>query len=202
MAKLSILLGLLILLTSSLCCPEDQKQALLQFKASLINATTSSSLNSTLFRIASWNSSSDCCHWDRVNCSSQFDSRNVIALNLDSLADFRRVPIVLTSAILTPLFHIRSLMVLDLAQNQMQGELPGNGFANLSKLVHLDLQLNDFNGSIPSQLFHLRNLQLLNMYSNSFHGILNGEVGSLQNLRVLNLDNNFLSGISLRRLGT
>ena len=134
MAKLSPLLLLLILghvifFTPTLSCPEYQKQALLHFKASIINAT--SSTESTLLnRLQSWSSSSDCCNWDRVSCSSSFSSRTVIALYLEDLI-LQKDPMVLTSTILTPLFRIKSLTYLDLYHNRIQGELPGDGFASL-----------------------------------------------------------------------
>jgi hypothetical protein len=108
---------------------------------------------------------------------------------------------VVTSIIPTPLFRIRSLMLLDMSSNQIQGEFPGSGFANLSKLVYLDMNHNGFGGSIPSQLFHLRHLQYLDMSSNSFHCIQSGEVGSLQNLTVLKLDENFLGGNIPKEMG-
>ncbi|KAM3693411.1 hypothetical protein ACJW31_08G164700 [Castanea mollissima] len=202
MAKLSLLLALLIFFTPSLCCPEDQKQALLEFKSSLIKTTSSPSLEIPLFELESWNSSSDCCNWKRVICSTRFHPRTVIALYLDSLVSMQSTePIVVTSTILTPLFRIRSLMLLDMTGNQIQGELPGDNVANLSKLVYLDLKNNIFNGSISSQLFHLRYLQYLDLSINSFHGILIGEVGSLQNLRVLNLEGNSLVGNIPKEIG-
>ena len=158
MAKLSLLLlpVLLTFVATSLSCPEHQKQALLHFKASIINATSSTEIK--LNQLDSWNSSSDCCHWDGVNCSSHFGSKTVLALYLDYIITWNSQEPVLPSTILTLLFHIRSLMQLDLSNNSIQGELPRDGFGNLTKLVHLDLGLNLFNGSIPSQLFHLRYL--------------------------------------------
>ena len=183
MANLSLLLALLILFTPSLCCPEYQKQALLDFKSSLIKTTSSPSLESPVVELESWNSTSDCCNWNRVICSTRFHSRTVIALHLDSLVFMQSMePIVVTSTILTPLFRIRSLMLLDMEGNQIQGELPGDGFANLSKLVYLDLKNNFFNGSISSQFFHLRYLQYLDLSSNSFNGILIGDVEPLKKL--------------------
>jgi hypothetical protein len=172
MAKLiTQLLALLILFIPSLSCPHHQKQALLHFKASILNATAySSNKDMLLFSFKSWNTTSDCCNWERVHCSSRFDSRTVIALYLDNLVEL----LVLTSTIFTPLFHIRSLTHLDISLNGIEGELPGNGWANLSKLVHLDLRWNNFNGSIPSQLFHLRYLQYLDIRGNSFQGELLG----------------------------
>ena len=120
MAKLTLLLALLIFFTPSLCCPEDQKQALLEFKSSLIKTTSSPSLEIPLSELESWNSSSDCCNWERVICSTRFHPRTVIALYLDSLVSMQSMePIVVTSTILTPLFRIRSLMLLDMAGNQI-----------------------------------------------------------------------------------
>jgi hypothetical protein len=59
--SLLLQLVLVILFTPSLCCPEDQKQALLHFKASFLNATAYSALRSPLYRLESWNSNTDCC---------------------------------------------------------------------------------------------------------------------------------------------
>nr|XP_023916615.1 receptor-like protein 12 [Quercus suber] len=166
MAKLSLLVLLLLLVlltfvTTSLFCPEHQKQALLHFKASIINAT--SFTETTLHWLDSWNSSSDCCHWDGVICSTHFGSKTVLALYLDNfITSNSEETLWLPSTILTPLFHIRSLMHLDFSNNSIEGELPRDGFGNLTKLVHLDLGLNDFNGSIPSQLFHLRTTSMEN----------------------------------------
>ena len=90
MTKLiSLVLGLLTFFTPSLCCPKDKKQALLHFKASLLNATGFSSSEYEEFGIGSWNSSSDCCNWTYVNCSSWFDSRSVIGIDLNRVVYFK-----------------------------------------------------------------------------------------------------------------
>ena len=202
MAKLSLLLllELLIFFTPSLSCPEYQKQALLNFKASLINSTTttSSSEGQRVLLFESWNSSSDCCNWERVNCSSSLGSRTVIALYLNDLVDqLPREHTVLTSNILTPLFHIGSLTHLNMSKNKIQGQLPSDGFANLTELISLDLGSNDFFGSIPSQLFQLRYLQYLDMSSNNFHDIPKeiGNMTELRHLEFLDLSKNHLEGM-------
>ncbi|XP_030928124.1 receptor-like protein 46 [Quercus lobata] len=201
MAKLSLLLllELLIFFTPSLSCPEYQKQALLNFKASLINSTTTTSTEGQrVLLFESWNSSSDCCNWERVNCSSSLGSRTVIALYLNDLVDqLPREHTVLTSNILTPLFHIRSLTHLNVSKNKIQGELPSDGFANLTELISLDLGSNDFFGFIPSQLFQLRYLQYLDMSSNNFHDIPKeiGNMTELRHLQFLDLSKNHLEGM-------
>lgn len=105
------------------------------------------------------------------------------------------------STILAPLFRIRSLKQLGMSANSIQGELSGNSFANLNELCCLDLRQNEFNGSIPSQLFQLRYLQYLDLSGNSFHGILSGEVSYFQNLRLFNMQYNLLTGNIPQEIG-
>ncbi|GKG15729.1 leucine-rich repeat-containing protein, partial [Tanacetum coccineum] len=128
----------------SFSCPIHQKQALLHFKSTL-----TSIYNSTEYvKLDSWNPTSDCCSWERVNCST---TGSVTELHLLNVAvpppNFEQVPI--SSDILTPLFHIRTLERLDISYNYFEGEIPGDGFGNLTKLLHLDTWENNFNGSIP-----------------------------------------------------
>jgi Leucine-rich repeat (LRR) protein len=186
MAKLMSLLQLVlvILFTPSLCCPEDQKQALLHFKASFLNATAYSS------QFESWNSSSDCCQWERVNCTSPFGSKTVIALDLSSIVDGNTV---LSFTIFTPLFRIRSLTELDLSYNGIQGELLGDRLANMSKLISLDLTLNSFHGNIPKEIGNMTKLQQLDLSSNNFFGEIPPSVLNLKELKVLELSYNSLS---------
>lgn len=117
-----------------------------------------------------------------------------VGLYLDTLVLMPSLlgPVLMSSEVLTPLFLVKSLMFLDISSNYIHGEIPRNGFANLSKLVHLDTMQNNFSGSIPAEIFHLRNLQYLDMSSNQLTGNLSQEVDSLQNLKVLTLESNLL----------
>ncbi|GKA97561.1 leucine-rich repeat-containing protein [Tanacetum coccineum] len=146
------------------------------------------------FELDSWNSTSNCCSWERVNCST---TGSVTELQLSDVAtppppDFEQVPI--SSDILTPLFHIRSLELLDMSINYFEGEIPGDGFGNLTKLLHLDMWRNNFNGSIPNQLFQLTNLRYLDMGYNNLEGRLGPELGRLTNLTLLDLSSNQFTG--------
>lgn len=123
-----------------LSCPEYQKQTLLQFKSSLL------AINSSLDTFDSWNSSTSRCLWDLVSCNSP--SSTVIGLDLSDLNFMPYERPLLPSVILAPLFWIKSLKELDV---------------NLTKLVHLDMSGNKFNGSIPPQLLQLRHLQYLDL---------------------------------------
>ncbi|KAK1587949.1 hypothetical protein Q3G72_018577 [Acer saccharum] len=116
-----------------------------------------------LFGLYSWNSSSDCCQWERVICATTSESRPVIALYLDSL-------------VLMSFF---------------EGEIPGHAFANLTKLVDLDMKQNNFTGSIPPQ-----NLRELSLEENHFGGSIPEEIGNLSKLQRLSLrGNSFVGGI-------
>ena len=169
-----------------LSCPEHQKQALLQFKSSILAIT--SSFNSSNSLLQSWNSHSSCCRWDEVQCSGtpNSTSRTVIGLYLTEL--FTKPPV--PSSILAPIFHIRSLERLYIEDNNMQGEIPAVGFANLSNLVGLHMRGNNFSGSIPSQLFHLPLLKYLTLANNSLSGKVPEEIGNLSRLQGLSLSGN------------
>ncbi|KAJ8534545.1 hypothetical protein K7X08_016273 [Anisodus acutangulus] len=196
MAKTCLLLvslGLLSFFRAAFCCPNDQKQALLKFKSAFLENTAVNSSSSDGFfsyGLEDWNSTSDCCSWDRVICDSRPNSRAVIALYLDSLQSPE--PVVVSSSVLAPLFGIKSLMMLILSSNHIQGQIAGEGIANLGNLVHLDLMQNNFTGSIPPQVSHLRHLQYLDFSGNLLTGVLKPEVGYLQKLRILKLDDNFI----------
>ncbi|KAL5563867.1 hypothetical protein UlMin_033614 [Ulmus minor] len=167
----------------------------------LIRATNAS--NDPFFSLDSWKPGLDCCLWHRVNCSSGSDSRVVVGLSLKSLVSILVASNskALTTSMLKPLFHIKSLKMLSISSNGIRGEIPGNELANLSNLVHLDMMQNNFSGLVPPQVFQLRNLQFLDTGSNLLNGNLSHEVGSLQKLKILRLDENFLGGSMPEEIG-
>ena len=168
-------------------CPEYQKQALLKFKSSVL-AITSSLNTSDDFPLQEWSSSSNssCCQWNEVRCN---DSPNpiskvvIIGLYLDGLL----ANLSPQSTILAPLFHIRTLEILYISDNNIQGEIPAIGIANLSSLVALYMEGNNFSGPIPPQLFHLPLIQDLYLSDNSLSEQLPAEIGNLTSLQRLSL---------------
>ncbi|XP_074335880.1 receptor-like protein 46 [Apium graveolens] len=177
------------MLMPCLACPPHQKQSLLHFKSSLLNIFSTS--NSSVVGLESWNSTSDCCTWTRVVCSSH--ARVITALHLQFFPILYYMK--MNSSILDPIYGIRTLMLLDISSNSMRGEISGYGLANLTKLVHLDMSYNDLNGPIPAQLFHLKFLRFLDLsYNFALKGGLSSEVGKLGNLRTFNLEGNMLDG--------
>ncbi|KAI3706303.1 hypothetical protein L6452_23940 [Arctium lappa] len=191
---LSFLLMLDSIPISSFSCPLYQKQALLHFKSTLttIFSSVSNPQDSYPFEeLYSWNSDYDCCSWDHVTCSrtgtvTELDLRAVVPYISDL------VPVFCDN--FTSLFHIRSLKKLDISTNGWIGEIPGDGFRNLTELVDLRMRENRFQGTIPSQLFELKSLRVLDLSASNLSGNLSPEVGKLQNLESLNLNRNFITG--------
>ncbi|KAJ9555961.1 LOW QUALITY PROTEIN: hypothetical protein OSB04_010575 [Centaurea solstitialis] len=200
MATIPLLLFFFFILINSIpfpsfSCPLHHKQALLNSKSNFntIFNLTIFNLNQSdyYYPFNSWSPNSDCCSWDLVVCS---ETGNVTQLHFYDIMPLSDNPASVFFDIFTPLFHIQSLEQLDISLNRLVGEIPGDGFENLTQLVHLNMAENNFNGSIPYQIFGLTNLRYLYMSYNSFGGNLGPELGKLQNLESLDLTNNSLTG--------
>nr|KYP70032.1 LRR receptor-like serine/threonine-protein kinase RCH1 [Cajanus cajan] len=87
-----------------------------------------------------------------------------------------------------------SLFRLRFGGNHLSGNIPSDGFATVENLTYLELDDNEFIGSIPAGLGSCRNLALLNLAQNDLSGALPPQLGNLSNLQVLKLQLNNLSG--------
>ncbi|KAG7580498.1 Leucine-rich repeat [Arabidopsis suecica] len=185
----------------SFSCPQDQIQSLLEFKNLLTrDINNQSTAIITLEGLKTCRPNSDCCKWQLVRCSTRSPTREVIDLNLHSLILSGLVsssvlrPVLhslilsglVSSSVLRPVRRISSLVTLDISSNFIQGEIPGDGFVNLTSFISLDMSDNSFNGSIPPELFSLKNLQCLDLSRN--------DVECLAQLRTLTLRQNLFSG--------
>ncbi|KAL9270016.1 Receptor-like protein, partial [Drosera capensis] len=174
-----------LLAVPSLSCPHYQKEALLEFKG-LVVRELKQHKNWSSHVLMSWNSSSNCCEWERVTCNS----RVVTDLRLSFF-----IPLPVSVKILPPLFRVSTLRYLDISENSIQGQIPSPGFGNLTKLTYLDMRANvNLNGSIPQDLYLLRDLQHLDLSANDFAGSLSSAFGGLRNLKYLNLLENNVHG--------
>ncbi|KAK1361752.1 hypothetical protein POM88_046226 [Heracleum sosnowskyi] len=209
-----ILLGLETVLVSGQCL-DDQKSLLLQFKDSL-------KFNSTLStKLVSWNQNTDCCTWEGVTCNIS-NTSHVIGLDINSNSISGCVLNSTSSSLsglrlqqFPDLRYLPSLITLDLAENQLSGEMPnwiwnvGNGglrFLNLSvnqleKLqepyvifTSIDISNNQFEGNIPHTIGELKSFKSLNLSHNPLSGSIPNSFGTLKLLETLDLSSNRLTG--------
>ncbi|ESQ47031.1 hypothetical protein EUTSA_v10027707mg [Eutrema salsugineum] len=174
----------------SFSCQPDQRQSLLEFKNCLTQSIKNQSTTKiNLAGLKKWKQNSDCCKWKLVRCNAHSPSREVIELNLSSLVVSGSV----SSSVLRPILRIISLEALDVSSNFIQGEIPGDGFVNLTRLISLDMSDNAFNGSIPPSLFQPQNLSVLALSRNNFTGKIPDTIGETSVI-VLTLSENNLSG--------
>ncbi|XP_058006805.1 receptor-like protein 46 [Hevea brasiliensis] len=223
MAKLSFLFepfSIFFFVARSLCCPPYQKEALRHFKFLLLGNSSFpySSSSPVLFVVLLYqkealrhfkflllgnsssisnmelygndNFTSDCCQWGLVGCTSQ----KVTHLHLSGLIPSLDLKKVVTSDVLAPLFHLQTLISLDISKNDIHGEILRVGFANISSLEYLDMDGNSFNGSLPPHLFSLWHLATINLDYNLIHGSIPTQIGILSNLVAMSLYSNKISG--------
>nr|KYP62422.1 Receptor-like protein kinase 5 [Cajanus cajan] len=83
---------------------------------------------------------------------------------------------------------------INLSGYNLTGTLIGLDFASLPNLTQLNLNANNFGGSIPSAIGNLSKLTFLDLSHNLFEDILPYELGQLRELQYLNFYYNNLNG--------
>ncbi|GMP98260.1 hypothetical protein CsSME_00046215 [Camellia sinensis var. sinensis] len=93
---------------------------------------------------------------------------------------------------LNPLCNLRSLEYLDLSNNQFGGLIP-TCLGNFSELLTvLNLQSNNFSGTIPQTFGYASLLQELDISNNGLQGVLPRSLANCTNLEILNVGHNFI----------
>ena len=82
---------------------------------------------------------------------------------------------------------------LDLSENELNGTIPSE-LGSLTNLEGLKLSQNQLRGVIPPELGSLTNLEVLDLYENRLSGPIPPELGNLSNLEALALSKNNLRG--------
>ncbi|CAO2211713.1 unnamed protein product [Urochloa humidicola] len=167
---------LVLLLSMSSACTEQEKTFLLQFLTGL-------SQDGGL--AASWQNGRDCCTWEGITCNGK---RGVSEVSLPSRG--------LEGHISPSLGDLPDMLRLNLFGNTLTGSLPVELMSS-SSIVSLDVSFNHLNGglqelppSIPD-----RPLQVLNISSNFLTGVFPSTTWEkTRNLVVLNASNNSFSG--------
>ncbi|XP_024178949.1 receptor-like protein 7 [Rosa chinensis] len=145
-------------------CQDDERSALLQFKASF---TIDKSVSQDPFaypKVASWGrlegdpQRSNCCSWDGVECNDV--SGHVIGLDLAS--SYLHGSINSNSS----LFQLVQLQRLDLSDNNFSfSQIPSRLGNDLTSLTYLNLSMSSFSGQIPSEISYLSKLSALDLTS-------------------------------------
>ncbi|GKB09298.1 leucine-rich repeat-containing protein, partial [Tanacetum coccineum] len=148
--------------SSSILCIKSERDALLQFKADLIDGAN---------RLFSWSGyNKDCCKWAGVVCNNI--TGHVQELHLGGPNDG----------------PYDTDAESEEASKQMLGGDLNPSLMSLKQLSYLDLSFNDFGGiPIPSFLASIQSLRYLNLSTSQFDGQIPHQLGNLTMLRVLDL---------------
>ncbi|XP_004305667.1 PREDICTED: receptor-like protein 12 [Fragaria vesca subsp. vesca] len=148
-------------------CREEERSALLQFKASLKTNMTASSDPLAYPKVASWDrpegdpQRSNCCSWDGIECNEE--SGHVIGLDLGSSCLHGSI----NSS--SSLFQLVRLQRLDLSDNNFNfSEIPSRLGHDLTSLTYLNLSMSSFSGQIPLEISYLSKLSTLDLSSSSW----------------------------------
>ncbi|XP_061990107.1 phytosulfokine receptor 1-like [Rosa rugosa] len=146
-------------------------------------------------KVGGWGNdfSSNCCKWPGITCNSS----SSLGLN-DSIDTYRVVKLELPSKRLVgklseSIGNLQQLRTLNLSHNFFKASLPVSLF-HLPNLQLLDLSFNDISGPIPV-VIDLPSIQSIDMSGNILNGTLPASICvNSHHLRVLNLGVNYLSG--------
>nr|CAB3445627.1 unnamed protein product [Digitaria exilis] len=170
------ILLLISLATLTTSCTEQENNSLLQFLSGLSN-------DAGLAK--SWQEGTDCCRWEGITCNG---SKTVIEVSLASRG--------LEGNISQSLGNLTGLQLLNLSCNSLSGGLP-LGLVSSRSIIVLDVSFNQLNGDLhelPSPIPG-QPLQVLNISSNLFTGQFTSTTWKgMENLIALNASNNSFTG--------
>uniref|UniRef100_A0A7N2LNG9 Leucine-rich repeat-containing N-terminal plant-type domain-containing protein n=2 Tax=Quercus lobata TaxID=97700 RepID=A0A7N2LNG9_QUELO len=166
-------------------CIEEERMSLLELKAFIKSHTNYDILPTWVYE-----TKSECCSWERVNCSTT--TGHMINLTLSDINQGESW--FLNMSLLQP---FKELRILDLSKNGIAGWL-GNEesdcLSKLRKLTHLNLAWNNFDNKILRSLGALPVLKSLDLSWNNIWPLSSKELVYLSNLEVLILQNCSLNG--------
>ncbi|KAL2967134.1 hypothetical protein AAZX31_16G158700 [Glycine max] len=163
-------------------CIQTEREALLQFKAALVD---------DYGMLSSW-TTSDCCQWQGIRCSNLTGHVLMLDLHGDLFNDVPQR--YMRGEIHKSLMELQQLNYLNLSSNSFQGRGIPEFLGSLTNLRYLDLSLSYFEGKIPTQFGSLSHLKYLNLASNSLEGSIPRQLGNLSQLQHLDLGDNQFEG--------
>ncbi|KAJ4840577.1 hypothetical protein Tsubulata_042435, partial [Turnera subulata] len=178
----------------------EEANALLKWKASL-DSQSQVVLNS-------WSGSNPCNSWAGISCDSSHQSVTNLTLtnfglrgtlqafNFSSFPNLRGLVLWNNSfygPIPPSIGNLSKLLVLDLDMNDISGNIPGE-IGLLESLKELWIGPNNLTGLIPSSIGNLRNLTLLSIWGNPLSGFFPPEIGFLKSIELLGIAHNNMTG--------
>ncbi|KAF6153446.1 hypothetical protein GIB67_003636 [Kingdonia uniflora] len=178
------LLLLVLALNTSQYFGNMETEALLKWKASLLNDSPSLLPTWTTSNSSSYfNKTTTPCTWSGISCNN---AGNVVKLNVSTLG--------LQGTLLNFKFSsFLYLTTLDLSSNALFGTIPTH-ITNLSQITSLIFSNNTLSGEIPREIGLLTNLVSLVISQNLLYGPIPSTVGNLTKLHGLGLWDNQLNG--------
>ncbi|KAL1202003.1 Receptor-like protein 1 [Cardamine amara subsp. amara] len=172
-------------------CLENERVGLLELK-SYLNSLLSPKEESILKSWIHGDLKSDCCHWERVNCSDSIGG-HIVDLSLNQIMPGTEDWVAPRPLNLSLLHSFPQLKSLDFSWNWFNHLFdPIHGYKSLQrleKLRTLDFLGNRFNISVLPFLSAARSLRTLNLGNNLLIGAFPpNELASMPELRVLNLE--------------
>ncbi|XP_062172793.1 phytosulfokine receptor 1 [Alnus glutinosa] len=139
------------------------------------------------------NSSSNCCTWPGITCNSSFSRGLNDSRSSNRVVKLELVKKRLGGKLSEALGNLDQLRTLNLSHNYLREGLPASLF-HLQNLEVLDLSSNDLSGLFPATI-DLPSIQSIDISQNTLKGpIPVGVCGNSRRIRVLNLAENYFSG--------
>lgn len=183
---LAIIFSFFFTTATAWTCDASSRQALLAFKAGLVDKMN---------MFSSWNDNSDCCSWQYVSCNvyGAVTGLSITGSSSSNQQDYRNTSYN-TDVLGATLVALPSLQTLKIQWVLFNGPIPSNWGAFPSSLVSIILNDCDLQGWIPSSMSKIANLQHLDLSNNHLTGTIPDSFCTMYHLIYLDVSYNDMPG--------